>query len=166
MPQQMLAATAPTHADHALLKEAVREIKRVADFVNEKKREVEARARVGEIQTKMAGDCPVRRTVPALLQTLVTETRRLIRDADVVALSGSDRSDRGDRSDRELRHLFLFNDAILCVTFVESQTTLTKVRQVRPAPPRVSEHSSGWSTARGRSSRERSSTTSTGSCPS
>ena len=54
----MLLATPPQHPDHALLAAAVKEIKRVADFVNEKKREVEALARVGELNDKIV-DCPV-----------------------------------------------------------------------------------------------------------
>jgi len=58
--QQMLNATPAWHADHALLKSAVKEIKRVADYVNEKKREVEAAAKVKELQAKLSSDCPVR----------------------------------------------------------------------------------------------------------
>jgi len=56
----MLNATPAWHADHALLKSAVKEIKRVADYVNEKKREVEAAAKVKELQAKLSSDCPVR----------------------------------------------------------------------------------------------------------
>jgi len=57
--QQILAQTSASHPDFNSLKAAVLEIKRVADFINEKKRQAEARAKVAEIESKLFGDFPV-----------------------------------------------------------------------------------------------------------
>jgi len=52
--------TPPTHPDFASLSKAAEEMRKLAEQINEKKREADARIKVVEIQSKIAGDFPVR----------------------------------------------------------------------------------------------------------
>lgn len=53
--QDLLKYTANTHADYAKLAVALKKMKNVADYVNERKREAENLTQVLAIQSKLTG---------------------------------------------------------------------------------------------------------------
>jgi RhoGEF domain len=53
--QDLVKHTPPKHADHANLAKALKKMKDVADYVNERKREAENLTQVLAIQSKLTG---------------------------------------------------------------------------------------------------------------
>ena len=94
-PSKTFLETTSKHSnDTSTLEAAVEEIKKVAKYIDQKKYEAMSKAKVGEINSAVNGDCP----------PLVTETRTFVKEGEFVMLVNGMRA---------LRHLFFFNDAIL-----------------------------------------------------
>ncbi|KJE92858.1 hypothetical protein, variant [Capsaspora owczarzaki ATCC 30864] len=92
--EQILKYTASSSPDYNLLRGALEKIKRVAEMINECKRAAQI---VEDIEARLTG-CP---------EPLFVPDRQLMLDCDVVELKDGR---------PKLRHLFLFNDILLCAT--------------------------------------------------
>lgn len=94
LPQTFLETASKHSTDTSALVAAIEEIKKVAKYIDQKKGEAMSKAKVGEIQGSVNGDCP----------PLVSDTRLFVKDGEFVMLVGGTRA---------LRHIVFFNDAIL-----------------------------------------------------
>ena len=92
-----MKSTSEEHSDYEDLKKALERMKRVADYVNEKKREAENLNQVLEVQEALAGK----------IELLEDASRRYVREGPLVDMSGNEKRNR---------YYFLFNDLLVEAT--------------------------------------------------
>ena len=95
--ERLIKITPDTHPDHPRLIKAQESVKGMASLINEKQLDMESHQHLKDLEARMAGSCP----------PMAIGNRRYVREVQVTML--------GD-GQRQFRHLFIFNDALLCVT--------------------------------------------------
>lgn len=98
MLKELARHTAKTHADFEPLKIAIDRLANVAAVINERKRDSEKYSLLLELQAKIIG-APEGIAIPG---------RRLLLDGELVEVT--------DLNKKKTRHIFLFNDVIICTT--------------------------------------------------
>jgi hypothetical protein len=108
MLKELLKHTDPLHQDYHSLKDALERVQRVAEIINERKRDSERFNELIQVQGKITG-API---------TIAQPERTLLKEGDLIELA--------DGGKRKLRHVFLFNDTLICTQLQKSRFTVAE----------------------------------------
>jgi len=112
--QQLHEHTPLGHPDYEYLQKAIVQIKDVAIYINEKKRESDNALRVVEIQSLLTGKAP----------NIIAAQRRFCREGELSIQSRSGKK-------KKRRYWFLFNDIILCTKPLYITTIFSSKRKFK-----------------------------------